>query len=741
MDQVTREPIGFASVTILNTPSLPGTASDSSGHFIFKNVPVGRYDLQVSGTGYRPAIFPEVMVGSGREVFLSVELTPELKQLREVVITPEISKERPLNTNASVSARMLSVEEARRFAGGFDDPARLVASFAGVSGNIGNNALIIRGNSPQSLQWKLEGVEIPSPNHLGDMRSFGGGTVTALSSQLLADSDFFSGAMPAEYSNALSGVFDIFMRSGNNQKHEHTFQLGVVGIDAASEGPFKKGGKSSYLFNYRYSTLALVAPLLADNAGGIKYQDLSFKLHFPTLKAGTFSVWGMGLKDRLGAEAKQNREQWIYDNDLENHKPEMYTAVAGLSHTKRLGTRQYLRSALATTWNGIHYLTERLDTNLQIHPKTLLDNHHRHIVLSSSLQTRFSTRYVNKTGFTMTHMNYRLLLQNDFRSSSVKKYVAHARGHSTLLSAYTHFTLTPAEKTTLNTGLNVQLFTLNNSLSAEPRAGLKHRLSGKQSLSLAYGLHSRLERLHYYFNSGETVNSKMKPTKAHHWVAGYAIRTSAFTHLKTEVYYQYLFDVPVIKDSSFSLLNQENEWFLDAPLQNTGAGKNYGIDITFEKYLSGGYYYNINASVFRSRYKGGDAVWRNTRYNRGYTFNFLAGKEWQNRQNVWGINTRLSYQGGNRYSPVNTAASEAQQSAVFDETRAFSLRYPPAFTTYLTLSYKINQKKAAHEIALKVINLTQYKEYVGFRYNYRDKTVDVNREPLVIPNLSYRIDL
>lgn len=470
-------------------------------------------------------------------------------------------------------------------------------------------------SSPQSLQWKLEGVEIPSPNHLGDMRSFGGGTVTALSSQLLANSDFFSGAMPAEYSNALSGVFDIFMRNGNNQKHEHTFQLGVVGIDAASEGPFKKGGKASYLFNYRYSTLALVAPLLADNAGGIKYQDLSFKLHFPTLKAGTFSVWGIGLKDRLSADAKQDRELWVYDDDRENHKPEMYTAAAGLSHIKRLGSKQYLQSTLATTFNGIHYRAERLDSNLQINPKTLLDNRYHHIVLSSSLQTRFNSRLVNKTGFTMTQMYYRLLLQNDFRISSREKYVAHAHGHSTLLSAYTHFTLALNEKTALNAGLNTQLFTLNPTLAIEPRAGLKHRLTGKQSLSLAYGLHSRLERLNYYFiknNADETVNRGMKPTKAHHFVAGYAISTSAFTHLKMEVYYQYLFQVPVIKDSSFSLLNQQNEWFVDAVLQNTGKGKNYGAELSFEKYLSGGYYYNINASVFCSRYKGGDAVWRNT---------------------------------------------------------------------------------------------------------------------------------
>src|SRR5690606_38744338 len=107
-----------------------------------------------------------------------------------VVINPNLNKRQALNSTATVSARMLSVEEATRYAGGFDDPARLVSAFAGVSSNVGNNAIVVRGNSPQALQWKMEGVEIPNPNHFADLDAFGGGGLTALSSQLLANSDF-----------------------------------------------------------------------------------------------------------------------------------------------------------------------------------------------------------------------------------------------------------------------------------------------------------------------------------------------------------------------------------------------------------------------------------------------------------------------------------------------------------------------------------------------------------------------
>lgn len=746
VDNILNERVAFASIIVLNTNPLLSTTADSLGHFKIANVPIARYDIQISCAGYEPTIISEVAVGSAKEVFLTIRLKQKINMLNEVAIKTNFSKQNPLSTTTTVSNRLLSVEEAQRYAGGFDDPARLVSAFAGVSANLSNNAIIVRGNNPQSLQWKLEGVEIPSPNHLGDMRVFGGGSITALSAQLLANSDFLSGAMPAEYNNALSGVFDIFMRDGNNKKHEHTFQLGVVGIDLASEGPFKQGGKSSYLFNYRYSTLALVAPLLAENAGGIKYQDLSFKLNFPTRGAGTFSIWGMGLTDRVGAEAKHDIDKWVYDDDRENHNIRQFMGVAGISHSLHLNKKQYLKSTLAAIVHGLNYPTERLDSNLNISPKNLLDNRYQNIVLSSFLNTKFHPKHINKVGFTITNMNYDLLLQNNFLRSSQINYIAKEKGNSSLISAYTNSTFHIGDKTTINAGVNTQFFTLNSDYSIEPRFGIKYNFSTKQSLGFAYGLHSRLERLNYYFirnGSNETINRNLSFTKANHLVAAYNLHTSNFGHFKAEIYYQHLYDVPVIPDSSFSMLNQQNEWFINTQLKSKGIGRNYGIDITFERSLSDGYYYISTVSIFNSQYQGGDRIWRNTRYNRNYAFNFLFGKEWflgKKNQNILGINARISYQGGDHYSPINKNQSIANQSIVFDEASAFSLQYPSALTSHLSIAYKLNKKSTTQEISLKVLNVTGQQEYLGFRYNYQTNSIDVNQEPILIPNLSYRID-
>jgi hypothetical protein len=746
IDKASNAPLSYVNIILLG--SNLSTTTDSLGGFTLKNVTIGRYNIKVSMVGYEPFVATEVQVSSGKEVFLNISLKENVNSLAEVVVKPKVNKEQPLNAIATVSAKMLSVEEAKRYAGGFDDPARLVSSFAGVASNVSNNAIVIRGNSPQSLQWKMEGVEIPNPNHFADLSTFGGGGLTALSSQLLANSDFFSGAMPAEYNNALSGVFDIFMRNGNSQKAEHTFQVGLLGIDASSEGPFKKGGRASYLFNYRYSTLALLEPIMPENAGGTTYQDLSFKLNFPTRKAGTFSVWGIGLIDGSGADAKTDITKWKYDTDKETEDVKQFMGATGVSHKMMLSNKQFIKSTMAATVNGIDLSTERMNGNSLLLPKNKVNNRNYNFVFSTAINTKFSARHTNKIGIAATGLMYDMQLRNALPIGTPLQTLVSENGFSALLSGYSNSTLNFSEKLTMNVGVNGQLFTLNKHYTVEPRIGIRYQFAPTQAMSLAYGLHSRLERLNYYFikntlYGNESVNKNLDFSKSHHLVLGYDISFSELTHLKVETYYQRLYNVPVMADSSYSMINQQNDWFFDGKLQNTGVGENYGMDFTFEKYLSQGYYYMITASVFNSRYKGGDNIWRDTRYNRNFTFNFLIGKEWQvgkNKQNVLGLNARVSYQGGDHYSPVNAVASAATQDAVFDETKAFSKQFAPAFTSHFTASYKINKKNSAREIAFKIINATMYKEFSGFEYNYQTHTVDERREALFIPNLSYKIE-
>lgn len=740
-------PIQFASVSLLNTSPIIGAITDSTGNFSIVNVPVGRYDIMVKFIGYETSIIREITVNSGKQTFVTIQLKEKNTNLAEVVVRPNINKEYSLNPMATVSARMLSVEEANRYAGGYDDPARLATSFAGVAGNTGQNGIIVRGNAPKFLQWKMEGIEIPSPNHFGDLQSFGGGLFTALSSQMLTNSDFFTGAFPAEYNNALSGVFDIAIKKGNNIKKERTFKAGIIGIESSEEGPLSKKNRSSYIYNYRYSTLGLLSSILPKDASTIKFQDLSFKLNFPTKKAGEFSVWGLGLIDGATSKANTDSLLWKYFDDKQQNNIKQYTGVIGVNHLLFLKNNSYLKTSLAATTNQTEWLTKELNSSLLLNPKSTIKFANTNFILTSMLNKRFSVKHTNKTGISITGMNYDLLLNKSFAENTPPVEIVNTKGFSTLIAGFSSSSINLTSKLLMNAGVNAQIFTLNQHFTIEPRLGFKYQLDQKHSLAIAYGLHSRLENLNYYFNNslvtGENkVNKDLDFTKSNQFVLSYDWKLAELIHLKFEPYYQKLFSVPVTENSSFSFLNLQSDWFFADKVQNSGEGENYGIDLTLEKYMSKGYYYMFTGSVFESLYKGGDGVWRNTRYNRNYVVNFLVGKEWQvgkKNQNVLSLNTRATYQGGNHYSPIDLVLSKSSEDAIYDESKAFSKQFDPALNIHFTASFRLNKRKNSQEFSLKIVNLTQQADYNGFKYNFINQTVDQDKPSTVIPNLSYKI--
>ena len=169
-----------------------------------------------------------------------------LHKLDEVTIKASSNRTRPLNEFASISARSFSVEETRRYAASVADPARMVMNFPGVTNSGDDNSIVVRGNSPKGVLWRLEGIEIPNPNHFSALGS-SGGSISMLNANVLGNSDFYTGAFVPEIGNALSGAFDLNFRNGNTERYEHTVQVGVLGVELATEGPFKKGGKASYL--------------------------------------------------------------------------------------------------------------------------------------------------------------------------------------------------------------------------------------------------------------------------------------------------------------------------------------------------------------------------------------------------------------------------------------------------------------------------------------------------------------
>ena len=751
-DGASGQTLPYVSVIVVNSNPAIGTTSDSAGYFRLNSLPVGRYDIQSSFLGYEPAIFKEIMVTSGKEVFLEIIMRENIQELNEVTIRAKINKEVPLNPMALAGARMLSVEEASRYAGGFDDPARLVTAFAGVSGSMQSNGIAIRGNSPMFLLWRLEGMEAVNPTHFSDVTGVGGGIITAFSAQTLGNSDFFTGAFPAEYGNALSGVFDMQLRNGNNQNREHTVQIGTLGVELASEGPFAKGKQASYLFNYRYSSMALAADLFPDllgEAAAMRYQDLSFKMNFPTRRAGTFSVWGIGIIDHYLQRPPEDVAEWT--NDFESDVDYKQTkVVGGMGHKIFIGEKSYLKSALAVNYTQNHITSDDFFIDGSKFPVGDMKNANWNITFNTYLNTKFSASHTNRTGANVAGLFYDLdywIVPDAFRSppDDIINY-AKSNGGSMMFSAFSQSLFRLNNRLTANVGLHGMYFRLNEKAAIEPRASIRWQAFPKHAFGVAYGKHSQRENTDFYFvktpqTGDKLVNKHLDFAKAHHLVLSYDWSVSEHLRLKVEPYFQYLYDIPVEKGSLISLVNYRDFWLM-LPLVNEGKGKNYGIDVTLERYLHEGYYYLLTGTLFKSLYTGGDGVWRNTRLNRNYIVNALGGKEWKmgrQKQNILSASLRFTLQGGERYIPVDEAASIAAKQVVYDNAHAYEPQYPTGFLCHFNIGFKMNRNKLSHEIALQMINLTGSKEYM-YEYNYRlDKPERIGGTG-TIPNFYYKIE-
>ncbi|MCB0529434.1 MAG: carboxypeptidase-like regulatory domain-containing protein, partial [Saprospiraceae bacterium] len=248
LDKAVKTPLIGATVTLLDSDPPVGAVSDAEGRFRLPEVSVGRRTLRVRYLGYKEAVISNVIVNSGKETDLVIELEEDLLAAREVVVLAKAEKQKPLNELSTVSARTFSVEETQRFAVAVNDPARMASAYAGVvTAEDGNNIIVIRGNAPNGLLWRMEGVDIPNPNHFSTLGTTGG-PVSALNPNLIANSDFLTGAFPAEYGNALAGVFDINLRTGNKERFEFMGQLGAFsGLEALAEGPLNKKNDGSFV--------------------------------------------------------------------------------------------------------------------------------------------------------------------------------------------------------------------------------------------------------------------------------------------------------------------------------------------------------------------------------------------------------------------------------------------------------------------------------------------------------------
>ena len=743
-DVASGEPMIGVTITVENGTTM-ATVSDLDGNFEIKNVPVGRHSVRATYIGYEPVLLKEQMVSSGKELVLTLRMRESISELGEVVVKPRVNKQQPLNEMAQVGARMFSVEEASRYAGGMADPARTASMFAGVATGGATNGISIHGNSPQMLQWRVEGVEVPNPNHFAEITEAGGGVFTSLNGTVLANSDFLTGAMPAEFGNALSGAFDMKMRVGNNTKYEHAVQVGTLGVDFASEGPLGKNTKASYLVNYRYSFLEIAKKLHAINMENetLDYQDLSFKLNMPTSKAGTFAVWFTGLIDNYESKAPDPSE-WETLWDSNDSWSRQRSCALGLNHTYRFKTGGTLHSSLAFTGAYRKLGVDDYDELMNLMPDMLGRNSQWNVIISTQHQHKFSSRYTMQNGFEHQHLDFHTWLDYIKVVGGPLYRIYESEGNTGLTRLYTNHKVALSSRLSAVAGVNVMWFNLNNQWLVEPRVSVQYKTSPSSTISLAYALNSRKETTDTYFVTGG-YNEDLGLTRSHHISASFAQRLGENAMLKIEPYWQWLFDVPVEQGTTYSILNH-NLFYQDRALVNEGAGRNYGIDLTLERYLKDGLYGMLTATLFKSEYRDAQGEWHHTRHDRGYITNILGGKEWmvgKGRKNVFGLNGRLTMMGGDRYTPMvpgttfDDVAKRPDRAIPQDGDNPYSKQMNMNVGYAFSVKYTINKQHTSHHFILEYL---QMRSFHGQTFDIRTHDLVDKFTSLTFPNIAYRVE-
>lgn len=767
VDQSLQTPLPGATVVVLGTTPLKGTSTDVSGQFRLSQVPVGRQTLQISVVGYKSATLQNISVDAGKELVLTVALEEAVGQLSEVTVKPTVEKDNlgpalRLNEMAAVSARTFSVEETQKFAAAVNDPARMATAYAGVVGaDDGGNSIVIRGNAPNGLLWRMEGVEIPNPNHFSDLGTAGGG-ISILSAQLLANSDFLTGAFPAEYGNALSGVFDLRLRRGNNTKREYTVQVGVLGVDVAAEGPILKRYDGSFLVNYRYSTLGLLSKLGLNIGTGVNvFQDLSFNVYLPTRRAGTFTFFGFGGLSSSKVSAPTDSTQWTYDYDRYNEDFRANTGAAGLTHTLPIGRRMLLKTVLLASGYGNRYRSDALQPadNYFASERTNEAYTTQKRILSSTLTYKINGRHTIRTGLIGSQLQYDLAQKSWEPEQSRVLTRVRVNDQTGTVQAFGQWNYRLSEKLTINAGLHYLRLMLNGTSTLEPRGSVQWAFAPNQSVSIGYGLHSQLQNPATYFvmpadsagaeNSpqpdgpgvnGTASNRNLGFTRSQHYVLAYDRRLTDHLRLKVETYYQRLSRIPVSarQRDAFAIINRF-DGFTDQLLANTGRGRNYGLELTLEQFLHNGLYFLLSSSLYSSEYRASDGIWRNTRWNGCHAQSLLVGKEWGSGSNVFGLNLKLSYYGGYRTTPINMAESERLGETMYVDGQSFTEQLPAYFRPDIRLSWKRNRPRSTRTLSLDVQNAVNRQNVYNRYFDPASGTVKTYYSTGLIPVLSYRV--
>lgn len=739
IDRATGSPLEGVNIRLEGLTST--TQSNQQGKFSFE-IPVGRYKITATSTGYT-AYTQEILVSAGKTLIINFSLDPSMEELQTVEVYSS-----PMSEEVA-GQRSLTIEKTFRIPANYLDPVRAITAYPGVvTANDQGNSIIVRGNSPNGLIWKLNGADIVNPNHLSNAGTFSdkpmanGGGVNIISAQIIDKTDFYTGQVPVAYGNSLSGVIDMTLREGNKEKMEYTAQASLLGLDVAAEGPLGKNETTSFLANYRYSTVGLLSAMGVDFGDeSIAFQDLAFHLNHRARKGMNLSVFGFWGDSRNDFDAKAS-DEWEQEKDQYTINYKSRTGAIGGNMTLPLG-RGKLSAALAYS-RTTQSRDSEISSEAYSSPAFVKVDDYDQVngLFSSRLDyfLQFTSNFSWTTGISANEVNNEVLavkVRSYFTNQLQEEDILYGRNYGMLIQPYTSLKLNFSSKVSFDAGVRYVNYTYNATDAIEPRATLSVKPNERSFLTASYGLISQIQIAQMY-----AVNPNLDLTKSHHFDIAHTQMFSNDLELRTGLYYQSLFDVPIAsRGYQFSALN-----FLEGlppdSLVSGGTGTNYGVDATLEKQFFAKHYILIGATYYKSTYVPRDGLERNTRFDGNYTFSAVHGKEWtkETKRRTIGVNTRVLYLGGMNQSRVWEGESVRVGETIYNDANPYSEKLGDYFRLDLRVSFRKNKPGYTRTFAIDIQNLTN-QQNDAYQYYDRVQAKTLMKYHLgIIPLLVYRID-
>ena len=729
----------LSGLTVALAPSGAKLISDSTGGFRFTSLLPGAYSIKITGIGIQEKLLTNVIVTSGNENILTIELEPSINLLNSVTVTGRRNTAKATTLESPLSIQRLTSEDIKANPGGNFDISKVIQSLPGVGGGAAGgtfrNDIIIRGGAPSENVFYLDGIEVPIINHFSTQGS-GGGPQGILNVSFIQDVKLSTSAFDARYDNALSSVFQFRQKNGNPNKLQGNFRMSGTEVAATLDGPISK--KTTFLASVRRSYLELLFKAL-DLPIRPNYWDYQFKTTTKINDKTTLTTIGLAAIDdfKLAAPKEATPEKLfaINSNPLINQ----WNYTIGLS-LKKLTQDGYWN--LSVSRNTLDNQADRYEDNEKPSEAT-----RTYQIRSNETENKF--RFDVTKNIRNVSLSYGLVAQyvqfdnafyqlfrpalKDSAGNTIQNAITFNTNTGVNFLRYGSFaqlgTRLFDDRLAISTGIradanNYQTSSQNPLEQLSPRISLSYALSNTWNFSASYGTYYRLPSYTQLAYSNNGTTNPGKYIQSNHYVAGFEYLPSSTTRFTFEGFYKGYNNYPVSILDNISLANKGIEFGAigNEPIQQDGKGKAYGFEFFAQQKLTEKFFGVFSYTLYWSEFTGTNKKFVPASWDNRHLISVTAGYKLPRN---WELGIKFRYQGAAPYTPYNLEQSRLNYltlgSGVFDYDKVNTLRLKAFHSGDIRLDKKWNYKKTTFDFYIDIQNFYASKSTGSPQYTFKRK--------------------